>query len=291
MSFAVFVGDPSVVHESDDYMQWKDDTGSHNDPYVYTNIEDVPQSHDSLFFDIPPLEIHVPSIKVSDIRSMLYRAENTGESISIITEQKPRGDVSKDGVNVIEIGVPVGKSLENMLMSRYGIDRRNAHVIVSKYGSVKKNATLNEKVNAMKACRVIAQQVSFVSGSTTVTKKHYRHTYNPYQGDIPPWDLTDAINDGDIFSACQHVAILLRQKKSSPQSLYMQLCGYYNKVISPTTPWFFTLSQKMMNKDKAIEVLSQYSYSVMESDKVSSRYHVMCFVADLASCFIKRKVR
>lgn len=269
MSFAVFAGSLPFIRSHPEFIQWENSTDDIVECY---NIEDIPQKSSGLFFDPPAIIVIVESIKASDLRQLLYRAEETGESICVVSEKKPRGKFDKDGITITDVTYPdsINKRAK-VLSNMFSLERNTAINIAKKCN------------DPLQAC-VIAKQHALVSDVP-----EWSLFFIPEEKDTPPWLITDAINTGDTVQALKETRVLLHKKKITPQSLAMQITGYYTKVLSSENRFFTSLRKKnVADIPGMVKDMSYFPEVILSSGKTASQYSMQAYVSSLSSRCIKK---
>lgn len=264
MSFLVFSGSEDLVKHHPEYVSWRDEI---QDIVACRSVDDVPEKSTSVFFDPPAIVLSVDSIKASDLRQLLYRAEEGGEDMCIISAQKPRGNFEKDGISIIDVSYPKSpKQRSSVLSSMFHIGSDQALKIAKRYD------------DPHVAC-VIARQCELLD-----TNQRWSKFFIPEDKDSPPWMITDAINAGDAATAIEETSILLRKKKTSPQAIAMQITGYYTKAVTSSSPFFAKLNKKSI-KDTAgmVDDMAYFPEVIMQSGKNSAQHSLKAYVASLSS--------
>lgn len=270
MSFVVFAGSLPFVRSHPDFIQWEEST---NDTVECYSIEEAPQKSSGIFFDPPAIIVIVDSIKASDLRQLLYRAEETGEDICVISEKKPRGKFDKDGINIIDVTYPESLNKRaKVLNDMFSIGKRNAIDIAKKCN------------DPLQAC-VVAKQYTIASDAP-----EWSLFFIPEDKDSPPWLITDAINSGDTKKALKEIKVLLQKKRTTPQSLAMQITGYYTKVLSSENKFFSSIRKKNVIDVKGmVEDMSYFPEVILSSKKTSSQQSIQAYVSSLSSRCAKNK--
>lgn len=264
MSFLVFSGSTPLIKHHPEYTSWVNDT---QDVVECHGVDDIPGKSTSLFFDPPAIILNVESIKASDLRQLLYRAEETGENMCIIASQKPRGNFEKDGIEIIDVSYPKPpRQRSSVLQDMFDITDKQSLRIAKTYD------------DPSVAC-VIARQCEFIDSNES-----WSQFFIPEEKGSPPWLITDAINSGDAATAMRETSTLLKKKKSSPQSLAMQITGYYTKAVTSSGSFFSKLNRRNI-KDKAgmVDDMAHYPEVIMQAGKTSAQHSLKAYVASLAS--------
>ena len=264
MSFVVFSGSYPLVCHHPTFIQWKKDS---RDTVECHSVDDVPEKSSGIFFDPPAIIVIVESIKASDLRQLLYRAEETGEDMCIISSKKPQGKFDKDGISIIDVPYPSSiKKRAEVIRGMFFLDKKSAIQIAQKCN------------DPLQAC-IVARQYSLCPNST-----QWSLFFIPEEKDTPPWLITDAINEGNSAVAVKEARILLRKKKITPQSLAMQITGYYTKVLSSEKKFFLSLRKRhVLSSTGIIEDMSYYPEAILSSNKSSSLQSMLAYVASLSS--------
>lgn len=264
MSFLVFSGSEVLVKYHPEYASWE---GEAQDIVECYSLDEIPSTSTSLFFDPPAIVVNVDSIKASDLRQLLYRAEEIGENMCVISNKKPRGNFEKDGIDIIDVSYPKStKQRSSVLSKMFNIENNQALKIAKAYD------------DPHLAC-VVARQCEFLDMNQKWSK-----FFIPEDKDSPPWSITNAINDGDTATAIEETTILLRKKKTSPQAIAMQITGYYTKAVTSASPFFAKLKKRNI-KDAAgmVDDMSYFPEVIMRSGKNSAQYSLKSYVASLSS--------
>lgn len=264
MSFLVFSGNTPFAQSHPDYRQWERQS---QEIITLYDIEDIPGKTPGLFFDAPGLLFILESIKAGQLREIFYRAEETGENVCIISEKKPRGNFDKDGIKIVDVSYPGSmKKRTELLCSVSGISKNQAAKIASTY---------DDPYQAY----IVSRQCNFVDSTP-----EWSQFFIPEDKDSPPWLITDAINTGNTQEALKQTRTLLRKKKVTPQSLSMQLTGYYTKVSTSATGFFAKLN-RMHLKDRSgmISDMAYYPSVIFQAGKLSASHSLQAYVASLSS--------
>lgn len=266
MSFLVFSGSIPFAQAHPRYTEWKN---SCQDVTTCYGLEEVPDKSTGLFFDAPGVVILTDYIKAGDLRQLFYRAEETGENMCVISEKKPRGNFDKDGIDIIDLSYPSApKKRAELLSSVSGITHKQAIKI----------AQIHD--DPLKAY-IVSQQANFVESMPS-----WSQFYIPEDKDNPPWLITNAINDGKTSQALKQVQILARKKKTTPQSLAMQVTGYYTKVITEDSGFFAKIKKSYLGDlPGMVADMSFYPAAIMSAGKTGAQHTLYAYIASLSSRF------
>lgn len=264
MSFIVFSGNPVIAQHHPTYISWLNNV--QDTEYVYS-IDEIPGKSPGIFFDPPAIILIVEKISASDMRQLLYRAEGTGENMCIISYAKPRGNFDKDGISIIDAEYPSSvKKRSSLLSDIFNISHKDASKIAR---------VCDEPYQAC----IIARQLEFVDDMP-----QWSDIFIPEDKDSPPWLITDAINSGHVSGAIAETRKLLMKKKVTPQSLAMQITGYYTKAITSHNSFFVKLKSKhIVDIRGMVEDMSYYPQVILQSGKASSQHSMLAYVASLSS--------
>lgn len=263
--FSVFAGDSALVSYHPEFASWSKTAG---EVTTFFDIEDIPSPQGTLFSAPPSILLIVDKISASDIRQLLYRSENTGESIAVISRVKPRGNFSKDGISIISVEYPKSPSQRKTMIKEItpDISDKNAMEIAKRCD------------NFVDAC-IVARQVELRPNEAV----NWRKVFIPIPKNAPPWDITNAINEGDATTAVHATRKMVLSTRTTPQALAMQLLGFYSKVVAGSTPHFASIRRGVKDIDGLVDVLSTYPGVVLSSGKLD--YGIVAMVAALSAQF------
>lgn len=260
----VLFGDYSDVVRSHEYSKWV----SAQDEVV--NITDFPSlysySTHSLFQLPPSFIITVEYAKASELREAAMFSEDNDVHVLIVASKKPQGKFDGSSISIMEVKPRSGYK---WLAEGFSIPLSTSRLIT-------------HRVESSQSAEVLARQASLLGRDATSRELHY--LYDPFKGDTPPWDITNSIQSGDPASAVKYTRMFLQQKSASPQSLCMQLTGFYRKLLTEKKNWFFVEKRKQLRDvDGMIADMSFYPQRVLSAGK--DKYVMYSYVASLASRF------
>lgn len=262
-------GDKSTIENTPEYKDWVRKFGD-----ACTQCSTVEEAYSAgspgLFSTPPNVIITCEKFKASEIREISMHAQENGISVLLCSSKKPQGKF--DGFNVEIIGAK-STTGHQWLVDKYNIGSKAARVIT-------------QRTNSPQSAAALSQQVSLLGGRMP-TKREFAYLYDPFKGDMPPWDITNSIQSGKPHDAVRFSKLFLQQKSATPQSLCMQLTGFYRKVLTERGNWFFTEKRKLL-KDHRGMVNDMGTYPMMILSSGKNNYLLYAYVASLSSRFSKR---
>lgn len=262
MSFTVISGHPLLVTHHKKYREW---VATHPNHMITDSIEDIPVQEGQLFSQPQPMIFQLQSVKAGQLREIFYHHKDTDIPMMVTSESPIRGGFDKDGITINHANYP--KSI-----------RERAGVIGDIFNLPEGySMAIAKRINDPAQAFAIASQVQ-LSGKRRVS---WSQLYIPQEKDNPPWGITDAIISGDVQRSIEETKIILRKKNSTPIGLYMQLTGYFSKIVRREGRFFS--SKKMQPKDVhgMVSDMKDYSDIVLQGGK--AHYGVCAYVSSLAS--------
>lgn len=177
---------------------------------------ETPHVDVSLFYDPQGVKIVVDDVSANDFRELMRKVN---DDILVVSTKAPRANFAKDGVEIIQSAYPKNELAAAKMLSK----KLNLELpVVRKIMSSSDNTV--SKVDKV-------WQYSFIDDHSNYS---YGDLYEVRQSDNPPWDITNAIIDGNGSLAAKNVRLYV-SKMHDPRAattLSFQLLGYFRKVIA-----------------------------------------------------------